>query len=102
MLSRAEDDAMSLCSSTHGDFPRHLVPIEVKRLNACRDTGETILHKAARMNYYVCIVHYKVENLISYTNILVLVLNIIYFKLNIILSMCYHLKAFLFRLLATK
>lgn len=30
-----------------------VVPLEVKRLIACHNTGETVLHKAARLGYPV-------------------------------------------------
>lgn len=46
-----DDDAMSTCSNSQGDFNRHNIPPEVRRLNVCKETGETILHKAARMGY---------------------------------------------------
>ncbi len=47
-----DDDTASLSSVSRDNFS-YPIPLAVKKINVCRDTGETVLHKAARNGYYV-------------------------------------------------
>lgn len=52
-----DDDVVSMSSSVaECGINRRALPAEVKKLVTCHATGETVLHRAARLGYTVSIV----------------------------------------------